>query len=498
MPDRHAVLALTLLGLALRLYGLEDWGLWTDEAWTWWATTAPTLGECWRRVANDVHPPGHPLMLRAWLAVAPDAVWSLRLPSVVLGTCTVPLTYLLGRRLFDRATGLMAAALVASAFAPVHYGQEARPYAGVLLFSTGLVLALLRARDAADEGRPVPASDRLGLLLALVGLSWFHYLGLMLAGLSLLGLLVVDRRAPTWRALGPVYALWAVSYLPWVPELLADLGRDPIWIQHPGSLPFAAVVWLRFHFKYRWQTRGLALLGVAGWARLGLTGREAEGDHGRPRASARLCLAWVVVPFGLVYLKSVLSAPVFTARNLLIASPALLLLLARGLTALAPRRAPWASAFVVAGLVAAGHFTGGAYPPAQRLNDLRSPMDQVRAAERAGTGPVHLLYSHFYQVLLHHELKSVQAFAAGRTHPVTRPDEVQGATAWVEAVPPEHELWFVWAHSPPPEQLKTWLAARFPDQRCQDFRGSQACRLRAASPRPAGPSGYRGREGGSP
>ncbi len=52
-----------------------------------------------------------------------------RLPSVLLGTLTIPLLYAVGRRLFSRPVGLVAAALLAFAPQAVVWGGRARMYA---------------------------------------------------------------------------------------------------------------------------------------------------------------------------------------------------------------------------------------------------------------------------------------------------------------------------------------------------------------------------------
>src|SRR4029079_16941504 len=56
----------------------------------------------------------------------PGQVWTVaRLASALLSTLAVGLIYVAGRRLFDRWVGLLAAAILATAFLPVHYGHLA-------------------------------------------------------------------------------------------------------------------------------------------------------------------------------------------------------------------------------------------------------------------------------------------------------------------------------------------------------------------------------------
>ena len=86
-------------------------------------------------------------------------IWVLaRLTSGVLGTLAVWLLYLVGARLFDRRTGLLAAAVMAVAFLPVFYGKLALNDAPTLapvclsLWGTAGILRGGRRRDYAIAG----------------------------------------------------------------------------------------------------------------------------------------------------------------------------------------------------------------------------------------------------------------------------------------------------------------------------------------------------------
>ena len=74
------------------------------------------------------------------------------MPSLVLGTATVPVTYLLGARSAGRTTGVVAAAIVAFAPFSVFFGTEARPYATLMFLAALSTLVLLRALEA-DRNR---------------------------------------------------------------------------------------------------------------------------------------------------------------------------------------------------------------------------------------------------------------------------------------------------------------------------------------------------------
>jgi len=93
------------VSLAARLAFAVSAGPFQDEALYWWAAgKAPGFSP---------HPPLVSLSVRCGLAVFGQGTLGLRAASLVFGTCIIVLAYLLGREMYDRATGLWAAALLA-------------------------------------------------------------------------------------------------------------------------------------------------------------------------------------------------------------------------------------------------------------------------------------------------------------------------------------------------------------------------------------------------
>ena len=149
--DGPALVALTLVALGLRL--LIARGLWLDEATTWYQAKLPTLGAMLDDIrTSDVHPPLHHILTWLSVRVAGDGEYALRIPSLAAGVLLVPALYGLGRELWDRRTGLIAAALATCAPILVWYSQEARMYALLLLFG---VLAAWAQGTGAAHGQPL-------------------------------------------------------------------------------------------------------------------------------------------------------------------------------------------------------------------------------------------------------------------------------------------------------------------------------------------------------
>jgi mannosyltransferase len=124
---------LTIVGAFLRLFQLGTASLWLDEATTL-NIARQSLTQIWGYLssASEYHPPLFYWMEHFMLAFG-QSEQVLRLIPAIVGILTIPAFYIVGTELFDRNTGILAAALLT--FSPFHlfYSQEARDYALMLL-----------------------------------------------------------------------------------------------------------------------------------------------------------------------------------------------------------------------------------------------------------------------------------------------------------------------------------------------------------------------------
>ena len=106
-------------------------------------------------VKIDQHPPLYYLLLHGWVAQYGDTPYYARLLSALFGTGTIPIIYLIGKRMSGTMVGVAAAVLMA--FSPFHiyYAQEARMYT-LLTFNAAVAMyALVRLLTDARSGRPI-------------------------------------------------------------------------------------------------------------------------------------------------------------------------------------------------------------------------------------------------------------------------------------------------------------------------------------------------------
>jgi hypothetical protein len=224
-PDLIAgVAALTVVALALRLRGIEE-GLWRDEPVTFAETQGRSLRGVLDVVANggEYNPP-LPFVL-AWLtSKAGDPTVSIRIPSVLLGTATVPIVFLLGLRTLGRAAALVAAGLIALSPFAIHYGIEARGYGALMCFSALSALVLVLAVET-NRTRWWIAYG-----LAVAAVLYTHYTGVFVIGAQGAWALLMHRGR--WRGLVLAYLGAALLYLPWLPHVHGDPNNLKLW----GSL----------------------------------------------------------------------------------------------------------------------------------------------------------------------------------------------------------------------------------------------------------------------
>jgi 4-amino-4-deoxy-L-arabinose transferase-like glycosyltransferase len=181
-------------------------------------------GDGFRQAFRDAptaeHPPGWEVVLAAANLAGGNGYLSHRLVGAVIGTVTVVLIGLLGRRVASAAVGLTAAA-VAAAY-PLLWGAD------VSLMSETLYGALLvGALLAALARRPVV----LGVLLGLAALTRGE-------ALLLVPLLVVPLFWRHWRALALAVAAFALVLAPWTARNLATF-EVPVLVSSNANGIFA-------------------------------------------------------------------------------------------------------------------------------------------------------------------------------------------------------------------------------------------------------------------
>lgn len=332
MPEVLLVAASALLAAVLMARSLDAKSLWIDEVLSV-AVAELDFGDLWGFVSGEeMNMALYHLLLGGWTVLG-DGEAAVRSLSVVFAVLTVPVLYLLGARLFTPRVGAIAALLLALNATFFSYGREARSYSLTLLLVTFASYLLVRA--------------------------------------------VFDTRARYWVAYAVIASL----------AVYAHLFAAWVIVAHAVALLVS-----RRRLRLRDRTLALTALGI-GVAMIpaavhvagGETGRTTDQDtvlsdvpnlfiwyagSYRPLAAVyvlaasvavvlairrgvlrtwpyALVLSWLVVPIVLALVISVTIDPLFVPRYLLVALPALLLLVALGLAAMPIRALSVAALLVV-------------------------------------------------------------------------------------------------------------------------------------------------------
>jgi len=340
--------ALTVLAFALRLPGVGQ-SLFLDEPITLVDVRGQGLAGVFQQIrpgeSVEVTPPLY--FLLAWMAskMGDPTVW-IRAPSLLFGTATVPLVYLLGVRTVGRTAALVASALVTLSPFAVFYSAEARAYAVLTFFAAASALALLLALDTGRRRWWVAYGVCSSAVL------YTHYTGVFVLGAGAAWAFWYhrDRR----RELLLVNAAVALSFVPWLftgASSSADHFGGPLdfsvysfvqafWGIFPGQ-PFTHLVTL-IPFRDLPGTVPVALFCAA--VAVGLGGRLAPiavaRRKGRPwvppkRTIGLIALLALATPLGvLVY--SLTQHDIFVSRFLSASMPAAALLTGWLLTSMRP------------------------------------------------------------------------------------------------------------------------------------------------------------------
>ena len=132
------MMALMAIGFWYRIYGLNNNNsFWTDENHL--AIFARAILEKGKPILANGYSTGTYQWLQYWLSAISARIFGLnefaiRFPSVIFGVLTIWAVYLLGKELFNKNIGLVAAALITFLKIEILWSRQARPYQALQFF----------------------------------------------------------------------------------------------------------------------------------------------------------------------------------------------------------------------------------------------------------------------------------------------------------------------------------------------------------------------------
>ena len=346
-------------GFAVRLYKMRGESVWYDESVCFSHLDAPDLVTFLKQM-RAADPPMVPVYFTCqylWGRVLAHTAVGARLLPIIFGTTTIPMVYLLARRVFNWVAGEVAAAMAALSISLAYYSQEMRPYALVTLLASMSAYALMEAMEK-DSRSWLAANAVLNVLLV-----WSHLLASTVVVSQCFYVLWWVRRRPrkavSWMVFHAVVAAGIAAWVATIDHAKLDLFTE--WIRPPtlgfvplfcmtlagGTLVGCVVRCEVSHLGPGWAI----LIGVFSLCAvsIGLAMRDLYRKVGRMSSSqvvvsesrVFLMAAWLLFPLLFVTLGSFLWRPCFLARYILHVAVPLFVLAGGGVAWSRKRAVQW-------------------------------------------------------------------------------------------------------------------------------------------------------------
>ena len=318
--DVAAVAGPAVVAIALCLYQLTARSLWLDEAAT--VAIASQHGSAiWSAMAHDGgNMLGYYALMHVLVGWFGTGAFVIRLPSVLAAGACAGIVAWLGLRLFDRRVALFAGLLAAVSLPLVFWGQDARGYAPMMALVAGSFAAF-----AAGVEHPRGRGPWV-VYVVCTGLSMYaSYVAIFALPAQLVAL---AWRRQAWRQALGAMAASAVCWIPLAVLATTRGGGQLFWIPRPSFTSEKQVVLAltsagfepNFHPTSVAAVLAVVTVALLTVAAVRLVRRDAPWG-------VALALSWLLIPVVMMWVESLVGQPIFTARNLLVALPAVALLL---------------------------------------------------------------------------------------------------------------------------------------------------------------------------
>lgn len=330
--SRLAYVPVLLLAAALRFYRLDGQSMWFDEA-SRLINARSDVATIVRETGGDTVPPLYHLTMHFWQWAGGSDLW-VRLPSAMAGVLLVAVVYELGRSLFDRRTGLIAALVVAVMPYQVFHAQQANLYSMLVL---SIALQICFFWRAMNTGRGKWFAGYVAMAAAGMYLHYFAalttlslHVWLLLVSYSESGRVFRKRWRPLLIADG-LLLLLAMPVVAYFMRGAEDVGSG-FWLTKPNIAAPLFTLQL-FTAGYSLSGTWVAVTFVLTLLLLAFVLLELAynyRDQPNQRATLLLLLLLAFLPIALVFIVSQV-VPLYLDRTLIVTTPAYALLLGRAL-----------------------------------------------------------------------------------------------------------------------------------------------------------------------
>jgi uncharacterized membrane protein len=335
--DKLILFLVVICAVVLRFYDLGGESYWYDEI----IMVRVAQDNIWTIVEGG-RPPLYIIPSHFWIKLFGTEEFATRSLSAILGVASIPLIYLLGKELFDRKVGLIAAFLMAISQFQIYYSQDFRYYSVFVLmtlFSFLFFILALRVRSV---------TYFVCYVISSILMFYTHTFGVFIIVAQAIYFILKSRNY------GQLVALWFLSQvlilLALLPRIINYLFKvntgniGPRWLPDPPY--WTPLITLQNYvgagLDYpSWQTLTIGFLffffgillfalwkGKDRWVEsVGRLSRDIS-DLSTKRDELLLIGLWLLVPILLPFILSKILRPMYHYRYTIAASPALYLFLA--------------------------------------------------------------------------------------------------------------------------------------------------------------------------
>lgn len=348
---------LLLLTFWLGARGLNADAIWYDEWLSIYYAGGADYGglnlvRTWAEVARiSTWPPGFQSALAGWVALTGSNQAALRLFPLLLGLLAVAWMYRLGRDMGSPLVGLTAAAALGGSAFFIYYLHELRAYTLYVLCVVVMVWAYWRMLAGKTD-----LPTQLAFVFSVGASLYVHYFAALAApGLAVYHLLFVRKNRDWWRV--PfLIAMGTLLFLPW--WIVAFKHASDAFTSEIRRIVPLGWFDITQTLLYSFSNGGVLLFAL-------LTIYALRFGKTDPRRDAvRLTWVWLLVAVVTGLLLNERLRVIFHVRHLVVAFPALALLMGFGLEALTQRQAftaVWTSRIKFAALVVGLWLAAGVY-----------------------------------------------------------------------------------------------------------------------------------------
>lgn len=229
---KYGLLILIISAAVLRLVNINQ-SLWLDEG----ISIQVAKNYSYLSIINtfspgDFHPPLFYLGIKFIMTIFGYSEITARLLSVISGILTVPLVFILAKKLYGKQTAFVASALVSTSPLLIYYSQEARMYSLATFLSTGALYFFIRILINDDLW------SWLGFIVFTVLTFYSDYMPVFVMPAYFLFLIIYRNKYKkiSFKSFFPAFLLIIAVFAPWILIFTKQLGvglnlssTSPLW-----------------------------------------------------------------------------------------------------------------------------------------------------------------------------------------------------------------------------------------------------------------------------